>query len=1085
MSHNFQFLEQDAPLLFNIGQVAEKIVHIAPAASIGKLRLLSEKLVKEIFAIDGFREPEDRTHHARLRTLRYEDAVPHMVMDMFHAIRTAGNRAVHEDRGTVEEALNILSMTFKVCQWFAAVYLGQDVSKLTYTPPEAEPEAQAKEESNEIESKYQELEAKYEALLKAKEKQAVAEEDVQQRKSAAIRQASKLNLNEAETRLIIDEKLRDAGWEADSQNLSYKKGVRPEKGRNIAIAEWKVGKKYADYALFVGLDFVGIVEAKRKNKDVVSDLGQAKIYSKLADIHGDENDVSAWGEYKVPFLFSTNGRPFLKNLPEKSGVWFLDARRSSNHPRALQDWYTPQGLKDLLKLDESKAYDRLKTERFDYLTDSTGLGLRSYQVEAIQAVEKALSEGRREVLIAMATGCGKTRLTIGLLYRLLKSDRFKRILFLVDRSVLGNQAADAFKDATLEDLLSFTETYDVKELKDKKPDVNTKVHIATVQGMVKRVFYNANETEIPNIDQYDCILVDESHRGYILDRELSEEELAFKNEADYLGKYRRVLDYFDSVKIGLTATPAAHTLEIFRNIVYQYSYREAVIDGFLCDHEPPYLIDTQLKREGIQWKVGEEVTTYKVNTGEVEKVVLDDEMDIDIAGFNTKVVTENFNRAIVSELVKHLDPDSPEKTLIFAATDNHADMVVRLLKEAFEEAGQPVDDDAIKKITGSIYEPQQAIRRFKNEKYPNIVVTVDLLSTGVDVPEIANIVFIRRVRSRILYEQMLGRATRRADHIGKETFKIFDAVGIYDLLKDFTDMKPVSRNPNIPFNQLLDELEQIDQQSEFTEDKVQYRMFAQHVDEIVSKLQRKKRRMSPENEELFSTRSGGLSLTEFIEQLQDSKVMDAVETIKQHREAFQFLDEMRSAGTFQLISDHEDHSLGVTRGYGNADKPEDYIEGFKAFIENNMNQIMALRIVCTRPKELTRQALKALRYELDKAGYNETRLQTAWKEMKNEAIAADIISFIRQQALGDALVSHEARIHNAMQKVLKMRDWSKIQIKWLQRIEKQLLEEYVISKDDFDKEPFRKEGGYHRINKIFAQELDHIIELLNENLYAS
>jgi type I restriction enzyme R subunit len=185
-------------------------------------------------------------------------------------------------------------------------------------------------------------------------------------------------------------------------------------------------------------------------------------------------------------------------------------------------------------------------------------------------VEDGLAAGLREQLLAMATGTGKTRTCIGLSYRLVKAKRFRRILFLVDRTALGDQASNAFKDVKLENLQSFTEIYDVKELGDIVPDADTRLHIATIQGMVKRLLFADENTPSFPVDLYDAIVVDECHRGYILDQEMSEAEMTFRSEEDYISKYRRVLDHFDAVKIGLTATPALHTAEIFGKPVYQF-----------------------------------------------------------------------------------------------------------------------------------------------------------------------------------------------------------------------------------------------------------------------------------------------------------------------------------------------------------------------------------------------------------------------------------------------------------------------------------------------------------------------------------
>ena len=218
----------------------------------------------------------------------------------------------------------------------------------------------------------------------------------------------------------------------------------------------------------------------------------------------------------------------------------------------------------------------------------------------------------------MATGTGKTKTCIALIYRLLKAKRFRRILFLVDRSALGEQAANAFKDTRMERLQTFADIFGIKELEVQAPDDDTAVHLATVQGMVQRVLYPSDGTPPPPIDQYDCIIVDECHRGYLLDRELSDTELSFRGYDDYVSKYRRVLDYFDAVKVGLTATPALHTTQIFGTPVFAYGYREAVVDGYLVDYEPPIQVHTLLSGQGIAWKAGEEVKVYNTARQQIE-----------------------------------------------------------------------------------------------------------------------------------------------------------------------------------------------------------------------------------------------------------------------------------------------------------------------------------------------------------------------------------------------------------------------------------------------------------------------------------
>ncbi|MDX5437753.1 MAG: type I restriction-modification system endonuclease, partial [Pontibacter sp.] len=523
-----------------------------------------------------------------------------------------------------------------------------------------------------------------------------------------------------ETRELIDQQLRKAGWQADTPTLNYKKHkTLPQPGKNMAIAEWPAGPKWADYALFVGLELYGIVEAKKYAQDISTNLGQSKVYAELAEAKHEAKLLGQWGKYKVPFLFSTNGRPYLEQIKTKSGIWFLDVRKETNNAKPLQGWYSPEGLVSMRERDIDLANEKLQTTSLDFLMSRSGLGLREYQVKAIKAVEQKLIQQPqdRRALIAMATGTGKTRTVIGLCYHLIQTNRFKRILFLVDRTLLGTQALNSFKDNKVVDLNTFADVYEVKELKEMVPGIDTRLQFATVQGMVKRLFYNESDEKLPSVDQYDCIIIDEAHRGYMLDKQLDEEDLEFKDQRDYISKYRMVLDYFDAYAIGLTATPALHTKEIFGHAVYTYSYREAVLDGYLIDHDPPYLIKTKLNEEGINWKKGEKPKAYdKESNAIVELEELEDELSIDVAGFNKLVLNENFNRTVVQQLVKELDPHSEEKTLIFAATDNHADTVVAMLKEEFNKAGIELPDDAVLKITGAVHDPETEVKKFKNEK---------------------------------------------------------------------------------------------------------------------------------------------------------------------------------------------------------------------------------------------------------------------------------------------------------------------------------------------------------------------------------
>lgn len=1056
---NFHFLSNKWDILANLGETAERNFFIDPNTTLMKLRVFAETLTKYVLAYEEIKETYDTNQTDRIQALRRDDLISQELEDILHTIRKKGNKAMHEGYGTQKEAEVLLHMAYRLAVWFMQVYGDWDFKEPEYQEPmpvNIIDEQELQNLSASYEEKVSQLELELEELRQAQ--LYVPEEEKLKRKKDAKVHGTQLQLTEGETRVIIDEQLREVGWEADTEKLRYGKGVRPEKGRNLAIAEWPLKKGFADYALFVGLEFVGIVEAKRKSKNIPSDIEQAKNYARLVERKAEEIIHEPYGDYFVPFLFATNGRPYLKQFEERSGIWFLDARKSTNHPRPLKAWYTPQGLKELLKLDEEKANQKLRDETLDYLN------LRPYQEQAIKAVEQAVEKNQREILLAMATGTGKTRMAIGLIYRLIKHNRFKRILFLVDRTALGEQAEAAFKDSKLENYHSFTEIFELQSFEDIKPNTETKVQIATVQGMLNRLLYSDRDGDTPTVDQYDCIIVDEAHRGYTLDKEMSEVEELYRDHKDYVSKYRQVLEYFDATKIGLTATPALHTVEIFGRPVYTYSYREAVVDGYLIDHEPPYQFETTLKQSGIRWEAGETVNVYNTRTGEIDTELLEDEVNIDVTQFNKMVITENFNRVILAELANYIDPTSLGKTLIFAATDDHADMVVRIFKEELENIHGPIDDNAVMKITGSIKNPSQAIKLFKNERLPSVVVTVDLLTTGVDVPSIVNLVFLRRVRSRILYEQMLGRATRRHDEIGKDHFSIFDAVGIYESLKPYTQMKPVVKSPKVTVEQLVKELEQIQ------DDKLKQL----HKEELIAKIQRKKQRWTEEDQEDFKILSGGKTINEFVDWIKSSEPKEVIDTLTKNQNIVQYIDENMGRPVLQYISTHQDEIKEVKRGYGNANKPEDYLQSFGQFIKENMNLIPAIQVVCTRPKELTRDQLRELRIALDQKGFTEKSLQTAWRDVKNEDIAADIISFIRQQALGDPLMDHEERIKRAMKKIYAMKAWPSVQKGWLERIEKQLLKESVLDPDPqkaFEVEPFKSRGGYNNSTRSSVDNL--------------
>jgi type I restriction enzyme R subunit len=608
VSPNFGFLASHDSQLVRLGTLAERYFADDPNTCLIKLRQFGELLAQLVAASVGMYLYDERQIDL-LRRLRDKNIVVGKVYRLFDELRFVGNKANHALEDDSRTALSNLKYARELGIWFHKYTTKQRNFEPGVFVPPPEPKQEARALKEELDKLREELNAsrsaaelaqikaqqeaqlrvsaeelanvaeaaKVEALNHLATIQRLAETQSPQTIQETIQEAQiagdKVDIDERETRRLIDAQLREAGWEADSENLTYANGTRPQKNKNMAIAEFPTENGRADYALFAGLQIVAVVEAKRRSKDVAGDIEQAKRYSRGFKIPvsgaggrekvshcvaeapsvvasgatrrgaGGEEIISvidesagskqnakasqieyftagAWGEFKVPFVFATNGRDFLQQLRTKSGIWFCDLRRSQNLSRPLNTWYSPQGLLDLLQQDIDLAHQKLQQEGFNY-----NLELREYQIKAIEEIEAKLSEDIRSILVAMATGTGKTKTCIALVYRLLKTKRFRRVLFLVDRSALGEQASNAFKDTRMENLQTFADIFDIKEPGEGAPERDTEVQIATVQSFVKRLFYPSDDTSIPTADSYDCIVVDECHRGYLLDKELSEQNL--------------------------------------------------------------------------------------------------------------------------------------------------------------------------------------------------------------------------------------------------------------------------------------------------------------------------------------------------------------------------------------------------------------------------------------------------------------------------------------------------------------------------------------------------------------------------------
>uniref|UniRef100_UPI00261E826D type I restriction-modification enzyme R subunit C-terminal domain-containing protein n=1 Tax=Fusobacterium sp. TaxID=68766 RepID=UPI00261E826D len=583
-----------------------------------------------------------------------------------------------------------------------------------------------------------------------------------------------------------------------------------------------------------------------------------------------------------------------------------------------------------------------------------------------------------------------------------------------------------------------------------------------------------------SVGKYDCIIVDEAHRGYVLDRIPTEEETLIRDEKEYQSKYRNVIEYFDADKIALTATPALHTYDIFGEPVYEYSYRQAVLDGYLVDFEPPYIMETKLSKDGITFEKGCEVKVYDKVSQEVKTIEnLEDELNFDVSKFNTKVITEGFNRAICNALVERIDPTGEEKTLIFCANDEHADMVVRILKEEYDKLGDySMNNDMIKKITGSVKDVDKLIRKFKNDSYPTIAVTVDLLTTGIDVPKICNLVFLRKVKSRILYEQMIGRATRLCPAIKKECFKIYDAVGIYEDLEKYSDMKPVVANPKTSVKELFEKFDTIKDDEKAT---------SYFMDQIIGRIQRKKNIIKEKKSNDIKVLSGYMrgeevtNIDSYLVDLKNTPDNKKIKVLEKEKEFLIYLDSLKREN-YQIIAENDDMVTDFKQSFGKDKTPKDYLESFKQYIKENEDKIEALKILKTNPKAFTKEDLKDIKSKLDAYGYSKTKLNTAYQNLKNEDILIDILSFVKYaiDEKDEELISRDRKIERVMEKIKKLNRWNARQDKIISRIEMVLKsEDEYISKEDFDSGIFKKQyGGIKKIDEILQGKLDEIMDII-------
>lgn len=887
--------------------------------------------------------------------------------------------------------------------------------------------------------------------------------------------------SEAQTRRKrIDPKLTAQGWQVTDFDASSALIDLNQR----AIAEYPTDNGPADYALCLDGKVTAVVEAKKVTIGPQNVLTQAGRYSQ-----GIRETVKAYDEgFKAPFLYSTNGEI----------IWFQDVRDPLNQSRKVKQFHTPDALREMLA-----RYDTGHLQKLEQMAFRPG-AVRPYQEAAIRAVEQAIRDRKRQMMVVMATGTGKTRTTIQQAYRLMKSGTAKRILFLVDRRALAAQTVRAFSSFECEPGLKFDKAYEVYSQRFQQSDLDDEsgekfdpqvlpngyltnpqpghafVYVCTIQRMAINLFgrqgmmeglgeteEDAKHLDIP-IHAFDLIIADECHRGY-----------SRKEEAIW----RDTLDHFDAIKVGLTATPAAHTVAYFGDPIYRYSYKQAVEEGFLVDFDV-VKVRSDVRIEGVKLQEGSRIEVVDTQQGTTKNIdYLEEEVIYDASQIEAKITAPDSNRKIVNELKKYAEAHEAEygrfpKTLIFAANDlphtSHANQLISLCRELFGRG-----DAFVAKITGAkdVDRPLQRIKEFRNRPDPKIVVTVDLLTTGVDVPQIEFIVFLRPVKSRILFEQMLGRGTRLCetfDGPAKSHFTVFDC---FDgtLIEGFRNASgmavdaPVS-DP-IPIEDVINNI--------WNNERRDY-----HVKVLAKRLRRIDKEITGEGRIQFLEYSNNVDLSNFADQLSDLLQNKFAETmgLLRNPEFQEFLMRYpRPNREFVIATGVKDTvSSEVLIRYKDRDlKPADYLEEFGRFVEQNRHQIQALGILLEKPEGWSAEALIELRAALRQAQFPEEKVRQAVTIAKHKALA-DVISIVHNAAdEARPLLTAEERVNAALSKVTGTMELSEEQRKWLELIRQRLVADLAIKPDDFEVFPFDDRGGFSKANRVFGGDLSGLLAKLN------
>ncbi|MER7273482.1 DEAD/DEAH box helicase family protein [Dactylosporangium sp. NPDC000244] len=854
-SSNFGRLFVYSPLLALYGAQAESVAFTDANAALVHMRQFGEVLAEELITRSGLRVHGDRQVD-RLAVLANAGMLTREVRAAFDTLRMSGNQAAHRHMFDTARALEAIRLAWELGVWLHRALSG-DRAVEGFVPPaelavadpaelaelrrllerdrqalaesklrlgEAVDMAQAHERAlveaesmiavsralhEELRSRNAALLAELDALGAAQQaafaavKEHPARVSAAQRETIVERATRPAPLTEAQARRVIDRMLTDAGWAVQDM-----RDLNPLAGRGVAVREFRLASGPADYVLYVDGVIVGVVEAKREGESLTAAQAQNARYAKGVL---KEHSLAVWRQDEpLAFRYATTGTETV----------FLNRLDPQARSREVFSFHRPETISRWMRQAQEHPETPTFRARLRALPALETSGLRPAQIEAITGLEASLAQDLPRGLIQMATGAGKTFTAVTEVYRLLKHVKAQRVLFLVDRNNLGRQALAEFRNyVPPDDGRKFAELYNVERLAGDTVQESSSVVICTIQKMYAllrgetvvnddaaddagddadvnagddtyaadapvEVVYNPR---VPP-ESFDLIVVDECHRSIY-------------------GLWRGVLDYFDAHIVGLTATPTKQTLGFFhQNLVSEYTYELAVADGVNVDFDIVRL-STQIGTEG---SLIDEGTTVKIRnraTRAQRYEQLDDDFTYTGRQLGRSVIAEDHIRTVLATYRDNWrswfpDRDVLPKTLIFAADDNHAEEILQHVKLVFGK-GDAFATKITYKVRAAGKNPDSLINDLRHDPELRVAVTVDMIATGTDVRALECVIFMRAVRSAVLFEQMKGRAARTLDNdelrevtpgagpdIAKTRFILLDAAGVTD--SPLVDAKPLT-----------------------------------------------------------------------------------------------------------------------------------------------------------------------------------------------------------------------------------------------------------------------------------------------------